>query len=177
MPWFSEKSDRIGRERLEELMDQTVAEARRRIWRPASPRAALTSRHYAGPFRRGPADRDALRSVERRGRSPFDSDARAACAAYGRRESADVRAEFRRSESTPTIGRDGCVRLGEVPAEFVKDVTRGAADWAIPVVVNRQLMEEPWDLIINVGHVVPHEVLGFRQSQQELFHRAGRQGT
>ena len=37
-------------------------------------------------------------------------------------------------------------------------------------------MEEPWDLIINVGHVVPHEVLGLRQPQQELLHRPGRQG-
>jgi hypothetical protein len=29
-----------------------------------------------------------------------------------------------------------------------------------PIWLNRMLMREQWDLIINVGHVVPHEVLG-----------------
>jgi nickel-dependent lactate racemase len=31
------------------------------------------------------------------------------------------------------------------------------------------LMEEPWDLIINVGHVVPHEVLGFANHNKNYF--------
>lgn len=65
--------------------------------------------------------------------------------------------------------RDGCVKLGEVPADFVAEVTHGAADWAIPVVVNQMLMEERWDLIINVGHVVPHEVLGFANHNKNYF--------
>jgi nickel-dependent lactate racemase len=65
--------------------------------------------------------------------------------------------------------RGGCVRLGEVPADFVKETTGGVADWPIPVVVNRKLMEEPWDLVINVGHVVPHEVLGFANHNKNYF--------
>jgi nickel-dependent lactate racemase len=65
--------------------------------------------------------------------------------------------------------RGDCVRLGEIPAAFVAQVTRGAADWAIPVVLNRQLIEEPWDLVINVGHVVPHEVLGFANHNKNYF--------
>ena len=31
MPWFSEKADAISRERLDQLMEQTVAEAKSRI--------------------------------------------------------------------------------------------------------------------------------------------------
>jgi nickel-dependent lactate racemase len=31
------------------------------------------------------------------------------------------------------------------------------------------LMSEPWDLIINVGHVVPHEVLGFANHNKNYF--------
>ena len=31
------------------------------------------------------------------------------------------------------------------------------------------LMEEPWDLIIHVGHVVPHEVLGFANHNKNYF--------
>jgi nickel-dependent lactate racemase len=31
------------------------------------------------------------------------------------------------------------------------------------------LIEEPWDLIMNVGHVVPHEVLGFANHNKNYF--------
>jgi nickel-dependent lactate racemase len=57
--------------------------------------------------------------------------------------------------------KNGCTVLGEVPAEFVKRVTDGIVDWAMPVVVNKMVVEGDWDIIMNVGHVVPHEVLGF----------------
>jgi nickel-dependent lactate racemase len=39
----------------------------------------------------------------------------------------------------------------------------------MPIVLNRMLMEEPWDWIINVGHVVPHEVLGFANHNKNYF--------
>jgi nickel-dependent lactate racemase len=62
-----------------------------------------------------------------------------------------------------------CVELGEIPADLVEEITQGAADWAMPVVLNRMLIEEPWDLVINVGHVVPHEVLGFANHNKNYF--------
>ncbi len=65
--------------------------------------------------------------------------------------------------------RDGVVQVGEVSAEYVKEITDGAADWAMPIWLNRMLMEEPWDLIINIGHVVPHEVLGFANHNKNYF--------
>jgi nickel-dependent lactate racemase len=65
--------------------------------------------------------------------------------------------------------RDGCVYVGEVPASYVEEVSGGAADWAIPIWLNKMLMEEPWDLIINIGHVVPHEVLGFANHNKNYF--------
>lgn len=65
--------------------------------------------------------------------------------------------------------RDGCVHLGEVSAEYVKEATAGAADWAFPIWLNKMLMEEKWDLIINIGHVVPHEVLGFANHNKNYF--------
>lgn len=65
--------------------------------------------------------------------------------------------------------RNGVVTIGEVPASFVKEVSEGKADWPIPVSINRTLIEEPWDLIINVGHVVPHEVLGFANHNKNYF--------
>ena len=65
--------------------------------------------------------------------------------------------------------RDGSKIIGEVPAEFVQEVSKGRADWAIPVSLNKMLLEENWDLIINVGHVVPHEVLGFANHNKNYF--------
>lgn len=65
--------------------------------------------------------------------------------------------------------RGGCVNIGEVPASVVKEQTAGKADWAFPLTLNRSLIEDPWDLIINVGHVVPHEVLGFANHNKNYF--------
>jgi nickel-dependent lactate racemase len=65
--------------------------------------------------------------------------------------------------------RGGVTTIGEIPAAFVKAVSRGKADWPIPIAVNRRLIEEPWDLILNVGHVVPHEVLGFANHNKNYF--------
>ncbi len=65
--------------------------------------------------------------------------------------------------------RNGSKVIGEVPAGFVKEISQGKADWAIPVSLNKMLLEENWDLIINVGHVVPHEVLGFANHNKNYF--------
>jgi nickel-dependent lactate racemase len=60
-------------------------------------------------------------------------------------------------------------RLGVIPADYVKKITLGRADWEIPVNINRLVVEEKWDLIINIGHVVPHEVLGFANHNKNYF--------
>jgi nickel-dependent lactate racemase len=65
--------------------------------------------------------------------------------------------------------RDGAKVIGEVPKEFVQEVSKGKADWAIPVSLNKMLLEEDWDLIVNIGHIVPHEVLGFANHNKNYF--------
>ena len=65
--------------------------------------------------------------------------------------------------------RGGCTHVGTIPRERVEETTGGAADWEIPVDLNTKLMTEPWDLVINVGHVVPHEVLGFANHNKNYF--------
>jgi nickel-dependent lactate racemase len=69
----------------------------------------------------------------------------------------------------PHDWREGVTRVGIIPAEVVKDTTGGIADWEIPVDLNSMLMDEQWDLIINLGHVVPHEVLGFANHNKNYF--------
>jgi nickel-dependent lactate racemase len=65
--------------------------------------------------------------------------------------------------------RNGSKVIGEIPADFVKQVSHGKADWPIPVSLNQMLLEEKWDIIINVGHIVPHEVLGFANHNKNYF--------
>jgi len=60
-------------------------------------------------------------------------------------------------------------RLGVVPADYVEKITNGHANWEIPIAINRRVVEEDWDLVINVGHVVPHEVLGFANHNKNYF--------
>jgi len=73
--------------------------------------------------------------------------------------------------------RNGVVHVGTIPASRVAESTGGKADWEIPVDLNRSLMEEPWDLIINIGHVVPHEVLGFANHNKNYFIGLGGKNT
>src|SRR5699024_6531135 len=56
--------------------------------------------------------------------------------------------------------KNGVTHVGTVPAEVLAERTGGAVDWDMPIDLNTMLMEQQWDLIINIGHVVPHEVLG-----------------
>src|SRR5690625_1955840 len=65
--------------------------------------------------------------------------------------------------------RGGVTHVGTIPAEYVAEQTGGAVEWAMPIDLNTMLMEEPWDLIINVGHIVPHEVLGFANHNKNYF--------
>ncbi len=65
--------------------------------------------------------------------------------------------------------RDGVTKVGTISADFVKEKSGGKADWELPIMLNSKLMEEKWDLIINVGHIVPHEVLGFANHNKNYF--------
>ena len=77
----------------------------------------------------------------------------------------------------PHDWRNGVSHVGVIPGEMVKETTGGAADWPIPVDINSTLMDEAWDLIINIGHVVPHEVLGFANHNKNYFIGLGGKDT
>ena len=73
--------------------------------------------------------------------------------------------------------RNGCTRVGIIPASLVTETTAGVADWEIPVDLSTKLIDEPWDLIINIGHVVPHEVLGFANHNKNYYIGLGGKDT
>lgn len=65
--------------------------------------------------------------------------------------------------------RQGCATLGEVPAEFVREVSEGRIDYGIPVQVDNLIAEGAHDLILSIGQVVPHEVIGMAGYNKNIF--------
>ena len=65
--------------------------------------------------------------------------------------------------------RNDLAMLGEVPAEFVKEVSEGKVDFAWPAQVNRLLVDGEFDLILSIGQVVPHEVVGMANYNKNIF--------
>lgn len=65
--------------------------------------------------------------------------------------------------------RTQVVRIGEVPADFVKQVSEGLMDQVIPVEVNHRLLDKSYDLILSIGQVVPHEVVGMANQSKNVF--------
>ena len=65
--------------------------------------------------------------------------------------------------------RDDVVTIGEVPASFVKEVSEGVMDESITVEVNKRLVDKSYDLIISIGQVVPHEVVGMANFGKNIF--------
>ena len=65
--------------------------------------------------------------------------------------------------------RHDVVTLGEVPAAYVKQVSEGKVDFSWPAQVNRLLVEGNFDLILSIGQVVPHEVVGMANYNKNIF--------
>ncbi len=65
--------------------------------------------------------------------------------------------------------RNDVITLGTVPGEYVKEVSGGAVDYPWPVQVNKLLVEGGFDLILSIGQVVPHEVVGMANYNKNIF--------
>jgi nickel-dependent lactate racemase len=65
--------------------------------------------------------------------------------------------------------RGGLVTLGEVPAEFICRNSEGKLDFSWPAQVDRLLVEGGFDLILSIGQVVPHEVIGMANHNKNVF--------
>jgi nickel-dependent lactate racemase len=65
--------------------------------------------------------------------------------------------------------RKDIVKIGEVPGSYVSEVSGGLLDYSIDVEVNRRLIDPSYDLIVSVGQVVPHEVVGMANYNKNIF--------
>src|SRR5450759_603561 len=71
--------------------------------------------------------------------------------------------------------RTGITTVGEVPGEFVKQVSGGAVDFPWPAQLANLIWTGKHDLILSVGQVVPHEVIGMANYNKNLFVGTGGQ--
>ncbi len=69
--------------------------------------------------------------------------------------------------------RHDVVNIGEVPASFVEEVTEGLWKKGVAVEINKMVIDPSFDLVLSVGQVVPHEVIGMANQAKNLFVGAG----
>lgn len=65
--------------------------------------------------------------------------------------------------------RNDVVKLGEVPSEFVLEISEGKFQSSVDVEINKEIVDSSYDLIISIGQVVPHEVVGMANYNKNLF--------
>ena len=65
--------------------------------------------------------------------------------------------------------RNDVVTVGEVPSWFIKEASEGRVDYSMPAQVNKLLLDPSFDLILSIGQVVPHEVIGMANYTKNIF--------
>jgi len=65
--------------------------------------------------------------------------------------------------------RNDIVKIGEVPGTYIQEISEGLLDLSIDVEVNHRLVNSKYDLIISIGQVVAHEVVGMANYSKNIF--------
>ena len=65
--------------------------------------------------------------------------------------------------------RNDVVTIGTVPGEYVSNITNGALNYSWPAQLNKLVFNGGHDLILSVGQVVPHEVIGMANYNKNLL--------
>ncbi len=67
--------------------------------------------------------------------------------------------------------------LGELPASFIEEQSEGKLSYTWPAQVNKLISRGGFDLILSIGQVVPHEVIGMaNHAKNILIGTGGREG-
>ncbi len=69
----------------------------------------------------------------------------------------------------PHNWRTDVMKIGEVPGEYLSEITEGLWKDPVDVEINRLVMDESYDIILSPGQVVPHEVIGMANHAKNLF--------
>jgi len=59
--------------------------------------------------------------------------------------------------------------IGEVPADFIHEQSEGKLNFTWPAQANRLITQGDFDLILSIGQVVPHEVIGMANYNKNIL--------
>ncbi|MFW5657691.1 MAG: lactate racemase domain-containing protein [Bacteroidota bacterium] len=65
--------------------------------------------------------------------------------------------------------RNDVITVGTVPGTKVSEFTEGRLDYDWPAQLNKRILNGGYDLILSIGQVVPHEVIGMANYNKNLF--------
>lgn len=65
--------------------------------------------------------------------------------------------------------RTDAITLGEVPAEYIREQSEGKLNYAWPAQINRMIPHGGFDLVLSIGQVVPHEVIGMANQIKNIL--------
>ncbi len=65
--------------------------------------------------------------------------------------------------------REDVTPIGEVPGEFIREQSEGKLNYSWPAEVNRLVVKSGFDLILSIGQVVPHEVIGMANYNKNIL--------
>jgi nickel-dependent lactate racemase len=69
--------------------------------------------------------------------------------------------------------RNDVITIGTVAADYIAEITDGLIQYSWPAQLNKLIWEGRHDLILSIGQVVPHEVIGMANYNKNLFIGAG----
>jgi len=84
-------------------------------------------------------------------------------------EAADMFGDVPFSRFIPHSWRTDVMKIGEVPGEYLAEITEELWNTPVAVEINRRVMDESYDFILSPGQVVPHEVIGMANHSKNLF--------
>ena len=170
MTWFSHEAAPISRETIEELVEQTLTEAQERLGIETFHRVLLLppdiTRAHAGV---GWITESFYQLLDGQGADVHVIPTLGQHVPHTPEDNRWMFGSIPEEKIHVHDWKNGVTNVGTVPAEFVAEQTGGAAEWEIPIDLNTMTVTEDWDLIINIGHVVPHEVLGFANHNKNYF--------
>jgi len=73
--------------------------------------------------------------------------------------------------------RTDVINIGEVPKAYIKEITEGIWEEPVTCEVNKLIMDESYDLILSIGQVVPHEVIGMANHSKNILVGCGGKKT
>ncbi|MDR2111309.1 MAG: lactate racemase domain-containing protein [Spirochaetaceae bacterium] len=86
--------------------------------------------------------------------------------------SAEIRDMFPQTPPDKFLSHDwrrDVVELGRIEADWVAGISSGAVAYDWPVQVNRRIRDGGFSLVISIGQVAPHEVVGMANHDKNIF--------